>query len=182
MIVLTSNDEAGFLFRAPAELPGGWKFSSFSITEEWEQDEAGKNMAEAYQQVKLLYTKQLLPGLAGKTKVTLRAMEEVPEPSVTYLKTEEINGIPVYFNDYVLKLVAADYVMTDEDWEYEKSGKGSFSCDGETIGESHCYSAYWIENGVMYHIDFDKPDMAADKMREMIETVMEADIQKAASR
>lgn len=133
-------EQAGFAFYAMKEFSNSYKFSSFSVSE------TEKN-GEAVEQVKLRY---LHPNGVWNVSVTAYPLEEEPEHSVLYEWTKEMEGVSVSLNTYILRFVSADYEMTEEDWEFENSGKGSFSCDGETEGDCFCYTLYFIRDGIYY--------------------------------
>lgn len=63
-----------------------------------------------------------------------------------------INGIDVYYNSYMNKLVPGDYELTDEDKKAEENGELVFSYGIDDIRISKVQNLYWDVNDMHYCI------------------------------
>ena len=166
-------EQVGFSFRAIEGTEDAY-FSSFSITERQDEDEEGNKVGDPYPTVVLQYREKAnkLPAFM----VTIYPVQGEIEPPATYVSTEEIEGISVSLTDYILILVTSDYELTDEDWEFVNSGKGSFSSGGGIDGEeSHHRSMYWEENGIFYKLASWIPDMPEEELQEIVRAILMAE-------
>ena len=167
-------EQVGFSFRAIEGTEDAY-FSSFSITEGQAEDEKGNKVGDPYPVVILQY--QQNTNKRPAFEITIYPVQGEIKPPPTYVSTEEIEGIQVSLTDYILVLVLPDYELTEEDWEFVNSGKGSFSSDGETVGESHHRKMYWQEEGIFYKFEARIPDMPVEKLREGVRAVITAEYQ-----
>lgn len=142
-------EEVGFDFYSVKEFSNSYKFSSFSVSDKALRDAKLQETGESVPQVKLTYKHA-----NGVYTINVSACQmEEPEHSVRYEWTKEIEGIPVSLNTYILRFVPNDYELTGEDREFTESGKGSFSCDGVTVGDSYHYTLYFVRDGVYYEFE-----------------------------
>ena len=166
-------EQVGFSFRAIEGTEDAY-FSSFSITEGQDEDEEGNKVGDPYPVVTLQYREK-----ANKFEaftVTIYPVQGEIEPPPTYVSTEEIEGIPVTLTDYIIINHRTTYELTDEDWEFVNSGKGSFSSGGGIDGEeSHHRSMYWEENGIFYKLASWIPDMPEEELQEIVRAILMAE-------
>ena len=67
------------------------------------------------------------------------------------------------------------YELTDEDWEFVNSGKGSFSSGGDIEGEIHCRDMYWQEDGIFYQFDNQITDLSVEAIRDIVRAILIAE-------
>ena len=92
-----------------------------------------------------------------------------------YVKTIKINDVDVKLAEYILHFVPSDYQLTDEDRAFIATGKGDFSCDGVTEGDSYMRSMYWIQDGVYYELMSGEENYPVEILEKMVKNIMNAD-------
>lgn len=169
-------EQVGFDFRAPEKFSNGIIFKCFDISEEYEKDENGEQIGEPYPKVTLQYYTH--PQI-DRRDISMHPMEGEIEHPVIYVYSKEINGVEVYFTEYILRMVAEDYEMTEEDWELYNSGLVGFSCDGETEGVDHYFrDAYWKEDGIFFETRIGQHDVPFEEIEGFVEEYLNAEYQK----
>lgn len=172
--------EAGFKFRAIEAFSNEFSFSSFSFGEEQQKDENGQPVGEPVNVVKISYKKDIGMGLSNTAKVTIQPKQEEMVQPVTYASTKEIEGKQVSLTEYILRMVAEDYEMTEEDQKLMDSGKVGFSTDGgATIGDVYFRTMYWEEDGLIYTLDCGEPDLSVEELETLVKEYMKGEYQSA---
>ena len=177
-------EKVGFSFRALDSLDAdddennSFKFQNFSISTEKETEINGMQLDEPSYVVKLDYKKRgLIEATVTMFKYDGDNIQSAIHNPNCYIETIKINGIDVNRAEYVIHLVPSDYVLTDEDRAYIKTGKGDFSCDGMTEGDADFDSLYWTENGTYYEIEVLEENYSIETMKKMVNDIMNADFQ-----
>lgn len=172
-------DQVGFSFRALESLDAdddennSFKFQNFSISTEKETEINGMQLDEPSYVVKLDYKKRgLIEATVTMFKYDGDNIQSAIHNPNCYIETIKINGIDVNRAEYVIHLVPSDYVLTDEDRAYIKTGKGDFSCDGMTEGDSYFDSLYWTEDGTYYEIEVLEENYSIETMKKMVQDIM----------
>lgn len=170
-------EQVGFSFRALEEFKNyGSPFFQFNISEE-RQEVNGMELAKPYPVVTIQYQKGI-----KKIDMTIFPYEgeniqsTIREP-ICYVSTKEINGVDVYLTEYILCMVPEDYEMTEADYEFMNSEKGSFSCDFVSDGEVYFRTMYWVKDGIYYEMNVREENVPVEEIEQLVSEYMNAEMQ-----
>ncbi len=122
----------------------GYKFNNGSLVNNNLQDENGKSV-EKFKSVTFRYEKDGDRVIFSQDKFD-SALERYGEI------VETIDGVEIYYNSYMNKLVPPDYELTEEDKRAEENGELVFSYGSSQVEINKVQSANWIKDGVLYNL------------------------------
>lgn len=159
--------DLGFVPNSVDAFSNGYTFREAVIGNTSPADADGKKMGDykfisytyAFDQEKTvdLYVNQQLPGETTSSKA---------------VKTD-YKGVTLSYSLQKYKFVPADYKLTEEDKEAQKSGEIEFSYGSDTIKNSVVQNVVWTDNGISYDLMASGSDLKQADLTSMAKEIVD---------
>ena len=143
----------------------GYAFESGSIVNNNLTDESGKSV-EKFKSVSFDYEKDGDEVIFSQDKFNSQT-----ELSGSVIKT--VNGVDIYYYNYMNKTVPADYKLTDEDKKAEANGELVFTYGAADVKIRNVQSVTWRKDGMQCQLLQIDGKLSADELAGMSEDILD---------
>ncbi len=157
-------DDVGYAPVLIQSFENGYEYESGSIVKNDLRDESG-NSVEKFKSFSFRYKK-------GGDEVDLSVDKYSSEMDNSGEVIANINGIDIYYNSYMNKLVPGNYEQTEEDKRAEEAGELVFSYGMDDISISRVQGLSWSVDDVHYNFTQIDGELSADDLVQMANEII----------
>lgn len=158
-------DDVGYAPILIQSFENGYEYESGSIVKNDLRDESG-NSVEKFKSFDFRYKN-------GSDRVDLSVDKYSSEIDNSGEVIANINGIDIYYNSYMNKLVPGDYEQTEEDKRAEEAGELVFSYGMDDIRISKVQNLSWDFDDIHYSFTQIDGELSADDLVQMANEIIE---------
>lgn len=158
-------DDVGYAPILIQSFENGYEFESGHIVKNDLRDESG-NSVEKFKSFDFRYKK-------GSDRVDLSVDKYSSEIDNSGEVVANINGIDIYYDSYMNKLVPGNYELTEEDKKAEESGELVFSYGIDEISIAKVQSLSWNVDDVHYNFTQIDGELSTDDLIQMAREIID---------